>query len=242
MSTAEYAPDDAYVEPEVTPSQAQAQAQAQAQTQLPFSQVFTEALRGVPCTVEGLSESTEDLPMHQWSRPVDDSDRAVLRHCHGATIDVGCGPGRMGEHLRHQGHAVLGVDIVHEAVAQARDRGVPALRRNVFDPIPGEGRWDTALLADGNIGIGGAPRDLLARCGELVVRGAGRVVADLAGPGTGLTVHEALLVSGGRRTRSFPWARVGVDAIEELAETAGLCVERVGRHGERWFAVLVHAG
>ena len=40
--------------------------------------------------------------------------------------------------------------------------GGPALRRSVFDPLPGEGRWGTALLLDGNIGIGGDPRALLA--------------------------------------------------------------------------------
>lgn len=226
MSTAEYLPDDELVEVE---------------PQLSFSAVFADALRGEPCLVEGLSEHEEELPVHRWSRPVDESDRALLAYCRGTTIDVGCGPGRMSEHLSDQGHAVLGLDIVREAVEQARTRGVPALRRNVFDPVPGEGRWDTVLLADGNIGIGGAPRELLTRCGELVDPVHGRIVVDLAGPGTGLSTHEALLVSGGRRTRPFPWARVGVDAIEELAVSAALRVEVVTRHLDRWFAVLRHA-
>lgn len=222
MSTAEYLPEDEH--PLVAP--------------VPFSQVFADALRGVPCWVSGI-EGEESLPVHTWTRPVTDSDRAVLSHCLGATIDVGCGPGRMSAHLHQGGQAVLGVDIVMEAVEQARDRGVPALRRNIFDPIPGEGRWDTVLLADGNIGIGGAPQELLRRCAELVDR-TGRVVVDLAGPGTGLTVHSALLVSGGRRTKAFPWARVGVDAIDELAASVGLVVQQVAQHDDRWFAVLVH--
>ena len=40
-------------------------------------------------------------------------------------------------------------------------RGGAALRRDVFAPLPGEGRWYTALLADGNVGIGGDPVALL---------------------------------------------------------------------------------
>jgi hypothetical protein len=31
--------------------------------------------------------------------------------------------------------------------------GDAAVRRSVFDRIPGEGLWDAVLLADGNVGI-----------------------------------------------------------------------------------------
>ena len=41
--------------------------------------------------------------------------------------------------------------------------GGPALVRSVFETLPGEGRWDTVLLMDGNIGIGGDPAALLGR-------------------------------------------------------------------------------
>ncbi len=127
----------------------------------------------------------------------------LLGHCRGATLDVGCGPGRMSAHLAERGHVVLGVDIVREAVEQARRRGVSALRRNVFDPLPGEGRWNTVLLADGNIGIGGAPVRLLRRAVELLDR-TGRVVCDLAAPGTGLRHHDARLVTELQALRLLP--------------------------------------
>ena len=87
----------------------------------------------------------------------------MLAHCVGPTLDVGCGPGRMSAHLAGRGRCVLGIDVVREAVDQTRARGVSALLRDVFAPLPGEGRWDTALLADGNIGIGGDPVALLRR-------------------------------------------------------------------------------
>ena len=203
-----------------------------------FSEVFTDALRGMPTSVRGMHAEDQPLPVHDWLRDATVSDRVLLRHCRGATIDVGCGPGRMSAHLARLGHAVLAVDIVHEAVHQARRRGVPALRRNVFDLMPGEGRWDTILLADGNIGIGGDPGALLSRAMELV-QDDGRVVVDLAPPGTGLRRHHARIVSRGRHSSSFPWAEVGVDAIADLAARCGTRVDRVREHHGRWFAVLV---
>jgi SAM-dependent methyltransferase len=202
-----------------------------------FSEVFSDALRGIPCTVHGIAPGGQPMPVHDWLRPASQSDRLLLDHCRGATLDVGCGPGRMCAHLALRGHPVLGVDIVREAVEQARRRGVPALRRNVFDAMPGEGGWDTVLLADGNIGIGGSPLALLRRTAELL-DDAGRVVVDLAAPGTGLRVHAARIATRRRRSATFPWAQVGPDAIRSLAGDAGLGVERVDERHGRWFAVL----
>lgn len=202
-----------------------------------FSDVFGDALRGIPCTVHGITPEHQVVPVHDWLRPASRADRLLLDHCRGATLDIGCGPGRMSAHLALRGHFVLGVDIVQEAVEQSRRRGVPALRRDIFEPMPGEGDWDTVLLADGNIGIGGAPLALLRRAAELL-DGSGRVVCDLAEPGTGLRIHAARLVTHRRRTAMFPWAEVGPDAIESLADSAQLDVERVDERHGRWFAVL----
>jgi SAM-dependent methyltransferase len=208
-----------------------------ARTHDSFSEVFSDALRGESCTVRGIFPHDQPLPVHDWLRPVSHADRVLLGHCRGATLDVGCGPGRMSVHLAERGHVVLGVDIVREAVDQARRRGVSALRRNVFDPLPGEGRWNTVLLADGNIGIGGAPVRLLRRTAELLDR-TGRVVCDLAAPGTGVRRHDARLVTALKRSGSFPWAQVGPEAIERVAADAGLWVAQLADHHDRWFAVL----
>src|SRR6188472_470165 len=139
-----------------------------------FSEVYSDALRGESCTVTGVQVHVP-LPVHEWTRPVNHADRVLLGHCRGATLDVGCGPGRMSAQLAELGHSVLAVDVVPEAVDLARARGVAAMHRNVFDPMPAEGLWDTVLLADGNIGIGGRPDALLRRSAELLVAG-GRVV------------------------------------------------------------------
>ena len=202
-----------------------------------FSELFSDALRGTPCSVRGISPVDQLVPVHDWLRPASRADRHLLGHCRGATLDIGCGPGRMAAHLALHAHPVLGVDIVREAVEQTRRRGVPALRRNVFDPIPGEGSWDTVLLADGNIGIGGAPLALLRRSVELLGHN-GRVVCDLGAPGTGLRIHAARLVTHRRHSEPFPWAEVGPEAIGPLAARAGLHVLHVHQQPGRWFAVL----
>lgn len=153
-----------------------------------FSTVFSRALRGHPWSVVGIGDPPQQLPVADWSRPADESDHLLIDECSGPTVDIGCGPGRLSARLAELGHVVLGIDVVHEAVEQTRERGASAIVRDVFDPLPGEGRWQTALLADGNIGIGGDPVALLRRVRELVDP-RGRIVVEVADH-AGLTVAD----------------------------------------------------
>jgi SAM-dependent methyltransferase len=207
------------------------------QTMAGSHSVFTAALRGAPCHVVGLSARSHRLPVPSWTGPAGDHDRALLEQCVGATLDIGCGPGRMTEHLVAQGMSVLGIDVVAEAVALTRERGASALVRDVFGPLPGEGRWDTALLADGNIGIGGDPVRLLRRVHQLLAPG-GRAVLDVASPGVGLRSLSLTLECDGARSTPFPWSVVGVDAVPWLASEACLGVISLQEYDGRWFAVL----
>ncbi len=202
-----------------------------------FSTVFASALNGAPTTVVGLGDERSTLPVHLWNRPADDSDLSLLDLCDGATLDVGCGPGRMTEALAARGHVTLGIDVVEAAVELTLQRGVSALRRDVFDRVPGEGRWHTALLADGNIGIGGHPAALLDRIRHLLVPG-GRIVVELTGPGTGASEGWAVLEGSVGRSKPFRWATLGTDDIDRIAAEAGLMVASVHQLGHRWAAVL----
>jgi SAM-dependent methyltransferase len=206
-------------------------------TTLPLASIYTHALQGHPCTVWEGDLAPQPLPTHTWRALAGEADRAVLAHCHGPTIDIGCGPGRMTEALALAGHAVLGIDVVPEAVRQTRSRGVPALRRSVFDRVPGEGRWETALLADGNIGIGGDPVSLLERAGELVAA-HGRIVVDLAPWGTGVVTRHVRLETSRGRSGRFPWTAVGADAVQAVASAAGLGRATGYRLAERRWAVI----
>ncbi|WP_051552029.1 class I SAM-dependent methyltransferase [Nocardioides sp. URHA0020] len=185
-----------------------------------------------------------DLPLHrllldQWDRPADEDDETMLSRCTGPTLDVGCGPGRLTVALAGQGLVVLGIDVVSGAVGRTRERGGAALRRDVFETLPGEGRWETALLADGNVGIGGDPVALLRRLRE-VLDPRGRVVAEVAPPGTPHTVDWATLECDDER-HVIRWSVVGIEDVDRIAHEAGLAVVERLRSGERWFAVLEEA-
>jgi SAM-dependent methyltransferase len=177
------------------------------------------------------------LCLDEWDRSADEHDRAMLDLCVGPTLDVGCGPGRLAADLAERGHVVLGIDVLARAVGSAVRRGATALCRDVFGGLPGEGRWRTALVADGNVGIGGDPVVLLRRLRE-VLDPRGRVVAELAPPGTLPATGWATLRYGGETAPRVRWSVVGVDDVDDLAAGAGLSVVDVRRLGHRWCAVL----
>jgi SAM-dependent methyltransferase len=179
------------------------------------------------------------LDTERWHRDATAAEMAVLAGIEGPVLDVGCGPGRFVVGLARLGVVALGIDPAPGAVAAARHRGAAVLQRSVFDTLPGERRWSTALLMDGNIGIGGDPVRLLRRCSALV-GSAGTIVAELHPPGIGDRRHLARLEHAGATGPWFRWAEVGVDAIDAVALAARLRVDRIdlADRESRWFAWL----
>jgi SAM-dependent methyltransferase len=173
----------------------------------------------------------------QWVGSADDADRDLLARAEGTVLDAGCGPGRMVAELAAQGREAVGIDTSHAAIALTRALGAAAVHRSIFEPVPGEGGWDTVLLADGNIGIGGDPVALLERCRELIAP-TGRVLVELDAPGTGMRATRIRLERGAVRGTWIPWAHVGVDAVDGPAEAAGLEVDAIWACDGRSFASL----
>ncbi len=176
-----------------------------------------------------------------WCRTRLPGDAGILDRCTGPTLDVGCGPGRLVGALLVRGQAALGIDVSAAAVRLTRARGAVALRRDVFGPVPGEGRWEHLLLADGNLGIGGDPAALLRRCHALLAP-HGRVHAELEPPGTGSWSGEAVLHAGdGRPAAPLRWAQVAADDLAAPAREAGLDILTTWTEANRWFATLTPA-
>jgi SAM-dependent methyltransferase len=203
---------------------------------------YQAALLGEPCrvVVDGDADGHR-LAVARWQAEPDAADAVMLDLCRGATVDVGCGPGRLARELLARGMPAMGIDIVPEAVRQTRARGGLALERDVFALLPAEGRWGTALLADGNIGIGGDPVRLLRRMAR-IVSPEGRVVVELDCPGGDVRRHRVVLHVAGTRTRPFPWSVVPADRVADVCVPARLRVVEVVAAGDRWFAALERAG
>lgn len=175
-----------------------------------------------PAPPDGAGGGGELLPLdvERWCAAPDAADAAVLKRCTGPVLDVGCGPGRLVAALAVRGVRALGVDVSPAAVARTRQHGGSAVRRSVFDRLPGEGRWGSVLLMDGNVGIGGDPFALLTRLRTLVAPG-GSLLAEAAPRDEDERLTVRVEDGHGRHGRPFPWARLGTSVLLRTAEAAG---------------------
>ncbi|MFJ2650112.1 class I SAM-dependent methyltransferase [Streptomyces sp. NPDC087420] len=164
------------------------------------------------------------LEVERWCGGPDSADLTVLERCRGTVLDIGCGPGRLVAALAARGRTALGIDISPAAVAHTVRGGGSALLRSVFDPLPREGDWDTALLIDGNIGIDGDPSALLRRLAGIVGPG-GSLIVETAATGVDPDLDERVRVrvdnGNGAPGEAFYWSRVGARALVRRARTTG---------------------
>jgi SAM-dependent methyltransferase len=168
--------------------------------------------------------------------PAGDDERAVLARTAGPVLDVGCGPARMVRAAIEAGRLALGIDISPAAIGLARALGLPVLHRSVFDPLPAEGTWGTVALFDGNVGIGGDPVALLARCAELLSPDGRMVVETHTDAGRDARFAAQLVHPAGARSAWFPWAEAGERAVTRIARDLGMDASTL-RVGGRTFVL-----
>ncbi len=190
-------------------------------------------------TATGLVRSSDgDVhapPVWRWLGPTRPEEAVLLAEAVAPVIDIGCGPGRHVVSLLEAGLLAVGLDVAEEAVQLARSRGALVAQGCVFGDVPAAGQWRTALLIDGNVGIGGDPAALLRRLRE-VLTGDGRVLVEVERRGVGLRITA--LSSSGAAEPSFPWAHVGIDALDQIATAAGFVIVESWEDAGRCFARL----
>jgi hypothetical protein len=210
--------------------------------------LYDRALGGERCWIRHEDGELGVLPAHRWlgkhcpdgasGDAFDDVfDEAVTQMCIGPTIELGCGPGRLVARLVRRGIPALGIDRSATAIRLAGRGGAPALLGDVFEPVPGIGRWQTVLLVDGNVGLAGDPCRVLSRAAELLARG-GRCVAEFDAETIGIRSRWVRLESAHDVGPWFRWASVGVDSAAALAAQVGLTLTTVSLISGRVVASL----
>jgi SAM-dependent methyltransferase len=175
------------------------------------------------------------LPVGRWTGPASRADHALLDRALGPVLDLGCGPGRLTAELHTRGTDVLGVELLPGVPVLAAQVGAPVLEGDVFGPLPRTGRWQTVLLADGNIGIGGDPVRLLRRV-RMLLAPDGELLCELH-PEAGCS-GPVRLEGLGATSEWFRWTLLDGAGLAAAATSAGLVVTDSWDEEGRPFAAL----
>jgi glycosyltransferase A (GT-A) superfamily protein (DUF2064 family)/SAM-dependent methyltransferase len=211
-----------------------------ARPEQPVDRLFDRVFRGAETVVCSGADGLQ-LDLERWSGDADPVDLLVVSRCEPPVVDLGCGPGRMLRALNLSGRPALGVDVSAVAVQSSRDRGGLALRRQVFERLPAEGRWGTVLLVDSNVGMGGDVEALLRRCRDLI-RAGGLVICEVDPTPDRHEVEPLVLAGAGTRSAPVPWGRIGARTLARFAARLDLLVVEEWSAGDRVFVTLRGGG
>ena len=179
-----------------------------------------------------------EFDVRNWCQDASAIERSLLQSLRGPVLDVGCGPGRLLTAAGTLGLSALGIDTSAEAIRQARGRGGRAIEQSVFDPVPQSGHWQSVVLLDGNVGIGGNIGSLLGRCRQLIALG-GTLLVEVESDEQIDTVYPAVLEDEcGNRSEAFAWARTGAAGLATRAQAGGWSLTAIRHLQGRVFCFL----
>lgn len=179
-----------------------------------------------------------DFDVSNWCEEASPLEDSLLRNLQGPVLDVGCGPGRLLAAAQRMGLTALGIDTSAEAVRRARGRGARALEQSIFAAVPQPGHWQSLILLDGNIGIGGSITSLLRRCRQLIAP-HGTLLVEVETDADLDTDYTAVLEDAtGNQSEPFRWARTGIAGLESRAARSGWTVASVQHVQGRVFCRL----
>ncbi len=173
-----------------------------------------------------------------WCAPATALERSLVASLNGPLLDIGCGPGRLLAAAKSLGITSMGLDTSTQAVQQALDRGTRAVQQSVFETVPHAGRWRSAVLLDGNVGIGGSVGALLRRSRELLSPDGTLLVEVDPDDDVDAAFQAVLEDDDGKVSEAFGWARAGRTALAAKAAVSGWELSSTRRAQGRVFCRL----
>jgi SAM-dependent methyltransferase len=198
-------------------------------------------------TVESNLWENELTPVEEFYRPeavaLPEIEWRALRLCRGRVLDLGAGAGRHAVELQKLGFDVTAVDILPEAVAIMKDRGVTDARHGDLGAVSGD-HFDTILLLMHGVGLVGTLEGLaefLDRVQGILGTG-GRIIFDSANLGAVLPSREEehrsrvdgtdryfgevtfRLNYNGWQGAAYPWLFLDSKTLAARSKRSGFCM------------------
>lgn len=167
-------------------------------------------------------------------------EKAFLGYAKGQVLDIGCGSGRVGLHLKEHGLETVCVDISPGMAFIARQRGLTVYEMDVSKELPA-GMFDTVVMYGNGFGLLGSiekTKDFLQRLKQITSEDA-IMIAESQDPNRqtnplvlayqdrniklGRYVGQRIwkLIAGEQQTAQFGWVQFEPSMLKQVAEESG---------------------
>ncbi|UCE26965.1 MAG: methyltransferase domain-containing protein [Candidatus Coatesbacteria bacterium] len=183
-----------------------------------------------------------DLEFYLTDRP-EPCEAEMLEYVKGRIVDIGCGTGRIMKFLTQKGHDVTGFDIDAEVVVLCKEQGIPNVYEESYDNMEKFGKFDTLLLLNRTIGIGGnlsGVRALLKKChtcctdNGILIFDSWEVEPEKATGPPGVLETKLRYKYDDVYGEWFPWIHISSEAIENLLVDTGWSRHKIAKDEDHY--------